>query len=100
MPDVRLVGDFLVLMPGAGPNLPTSQALAMPHVPDGIEPVVGNHVLFARLTENREHDIIDLIAEQMILQMAIEWANGGIILRWVGRALLEIDREKSDAIAK
>ena len=65
----------------------------MTHMADGIEPVVGDDIFFARFAEDREHDITDLVPKQMVLQMAIERPHRGIVLRRIRRALLEVQGE-------
>src|SRR3989442_8859115 len=63
-----------------------------------VEIVVGDDILFPRFAEDREQDEKDFVAEKAVFNMAIEGDHSGVILARVGRALLEIKREKAEPV--
>src|SRR6185437_7135785 len=93
---VGAVSHVLVFMPDDGPNLPAGQAVAVALADERIEIIIRHDVRFARPAIQREHDEENVIAEQVILHVPVERADGGVILVGNRRALLKIEREQSE----
>jgi len=60
--------------------------------------IVGDDVFFPRLAVGREHDEINFIAEQAVLDPPVKREDGGVIQVGVRRALTEIKRENRDPV--
>ncbi|MEK7706629.1 MAG: hypothetical protein AAB380_01355 [Verrucomicrobiota bacterium] len=82
-----------MLLPDQWPELPAAQLLTAAKVEKGVKVVIGDHIAFPRLAIKREHDKENLVTEQSLFDAAIYWQKGGVVLGWIGRALLEIERK-------
>ena len=80
------------------PELPAVQPVAMPHIEKRIKIIVGDDVALPRLAVNRKHDEENFVAKQPVLEMAVKRNERGVIFIRVRRALLEINREKGEAL--
>src|SRR5881396_3360878 len=97
--DVGLRADLFAFVADHGPELPATQTLAVPQMEEGVEIIVRDHVLLSRFAEDGEQDKENLVAEKAVLEMTVEGQDGGVVLAWVGRALLEIEREETETVA-
>src|SRR5439155_25947928 len=95
-PDIRTRGDYFVFVTGERPDLPAFQPIAAPRMDERIYVIVRDHVSFPALDVNGQHDKIDLVAEEPVLQMTIKRNHRRVILLRNGRALLEIKRKQSE----
>src|SRR5579862_1180130 len=93
---VGLRGHILVFSAHQRPELPAVQTVAVAQIKKRIKVVVGNHIPLAGFTVNRKQDKENFVAEQPVLEMAIEGRQRGIIFIRVRRTLLEVNREKGE----
>src|SRR5580765_3428053 len=63
-----------------------------------INVIVGDDVLFAGLAVDGEHDEMDFVAEETMLERAVKRHNSGIVQTWIRTALLEIEREQREML--
>src|SRR4051812_2512382 len=70
----------------------------MTHMDKGVNVVIRHHVLLSRLNVNGHHDKFYFVTKQAVFQVTVDRKQGCIIQLGLSRALLEINREESEAM--
>jgi len=72
--------------------MPAVQTVPVTDMEEGVRRVIGDDVPFASFGVEREHDEMDVVAEQAVAQFAVKRNDSGVIQRRVFLgALLEIN---------
>src|SRR5450432_4158679 len=86
-----------VLAADQRPELPAMQAVTMAQMEKRIEIIIGDDVALLALAVNRKQDEENVVAEQPVVEVAVNRKECGIIFVRIRRALLEIERKKREA---
>src|SRR5436190_17128299 len=92
-PGIRSMRDLFMLAPHDRPELPSFESFAVAQMENGVNVIVRDEVALSRLDVNGHKDEMHFFPEQPVLECAINWEHGGVILFLNRRALLEIDRK-------
>src|ERR1041384_4615973 len=96
--DVRSHGDRLVFGTNQRQDRPPRQSVAAAQVEEGVEIIVRDHVPLSRLTIEWKQEEEDFVAQQAVLESAVEWQQRSVVQIGIGRTLLKVKWEDRETV--